>query len=161
MGAPRACLPALNKTPGGNVGQKSATMDRIGGRQDGKTLVQRIDAMTGELLRSHRERSLARHRSRDLMKDYLEVAAASPDLQGVDQYRAVLARQPGLDPSTIEKIIRGAEDSFAIWPVDRPLKFRDVVQYLIVVDCLKAHPAANGVRSRLTTIIAEEVPDEI
>jgi hypothetical protein len=117
--------------------------------------------MTGELLRSHRERSLARNRSRDLMRDYLNVAAASPGLHGVDQYRAVLARQPGLNPDAIEKVIRGAEDSFAIWPVERPLKFRDVVQYLIVVDCLKANPDTTGVRSRLTTIIAEEVPDEI
>jgi hypothetical protein len=117
--------------------------------------------VTGELLRSHRERSLARNRSRDLMRDYLNVAAASPGLHGVDQYRAVLARQPGLNPDAIEKVIRGAEDSFAIWPVERPLKFRDVVQYLIVVDCLKANPDTTGVRSRLTTIIAEEVPDEI
>jgi len=136
-------------------------MDRTGGRQDGRSLVQRIDAVTGELLRSHRERSLARTRSRDLMRDYREVAAASPGLNGVEQYRAVLARQPGLDPNAIEQVIRGAEDSFAVWPIERPLKFRDVVQYLIVVDCLKANPAANGVRSRLTTIIAEEVPDEI
>lgn len=95
------------------------------------------------------------------MRDYREVAAVSPGLHGVEQYRAVLARQPGLDPGAIEQVIRGAEDSFAIWPVERPLRFRDVVQYLIVVDCLKANPAAHGVRSRLTTIIAEEVPDEI
>jgi len=141
------------------VGQKRPTS--VGDGQRGKTLVERIDAVTGALLRSHRERSIARHKSRDLLRVYRDVQVASPELHGVEQYRAVLAQETGLEPRAVEKIIRGAEDSFASWPVERPLKFRDVVQYVVVVDCLKANPEAKGVRSRLTTIISEEIPGEI
>jgi hypothetical protein len=58
------------------------------------------------------------------------------------------------------EILNRAEDSLAIWPVWRPLKFRDVAQHIVVARCLNADASAAGLRPRLTTILAEEIPAE-
>jgi hypothetical protein len=118
-------------------------------------------AITHDVLRTWRERVQARRASRESLRLYREVAASFPELTAVSRYREVVARQTGLDDAGVRVIIAGAESSFASWPVERPLKFRDVVQYLVVHQCLKADPAALGIRSRLTTIIAEEIPNEL
>ena len=119
-----------------------------------------FDAIAPEIYRTWRERSVARQTSRALRQLYLEVESTRPELTGVTRYREVIARQTGLDDAQVRRIIARAETSFANWPVERPLKFRDVVQYLVVCQCLEADPRALGTRSRLTTIIAEEIPNE-
>lgn len=119
-----------------------------------------LDAIAPEIYRTWRERSVARQTSRASRRLYLEVESTRPELTGVTRYREVIARQTGLDDAQVRRIIARAETSFANWPVERPLKFRDVVQYLVVYQCLEADPRALGTRSRLTTIIAEEIPNE-
>jgi hypothetical protein len=51
-----------------------------------------------------------------------------------------------------------AEESFATWPVERPLNFRDIVQYMAVTDCLKTDIAVSGVRSRVVEFAVDIVP---
>jgi hypothetical protein len=120
-----------------------------------------FDGLTGGLVRTWRERSTARHVSRESLRIYREIEQATPELTGVHRYHAVIARQTGLDDSGVREILERAEGSFANWPVERPLKFRDVVQYIVATQCLNADPTAPGIRSRLTTIIAEEIPNEL
>jgi hypothetical protein len=119
-----------------------------------------LDAIAPGLYRTWRERSMARQMSRTALQVYREVEADRPEISGVSRYREVVARQTGFDEQCVRRIIAGAESSFAIWPVERPLKFRDVVQYLVVYQCLAVAPRALGTRSRLTTIIEEIIPDE-
>ncbi len=118
-----------------------------------------LDAMVPDLYRTWRERSIARQTSRTALQLYHEVEATQPEVRGVSRYREVVARHTGADEQRVRRIIAGAESSFAIWPVERPLKFRDVVQYLVVYECLEAAPRALGTRSRLTGIIEQEIPD--
>jgi hypothetical protein len=115
----------------------------------------------GDVFRAWRERALARRLSRDLLRVYRESEAAMPELTGFARYRDVAARQTGLDEIGVRTILERAESSFASWPVERPLTFRDVVQYLVVHRCLDADPAAPGVRSRLATIVADEIPPSL
>ncbi len=120
-----------------------------------------FDAFAVDMVRIWRERVTARQISRESLRIYREVEGSSPQLTGTTRYREVVARQTGLDEDGVSEILERAESSFAAWPVERPLKFRDVVQYIVVSQCLAANASALGIRSRLTTIIAEEIPSEL
>jgi hypothetical protein len=106
-----------------------------------------------------RERQIARTASVESLKIYREVAATQPDLTGLARYEEVVARLKSVDAASARRVIRSAEDSFASWPVERPLKFRDVVEYLVVSECLESIPDALGTRSKLSTIVASMIPD--
>jgi hypothetical protein len=120
-----------------------------------------LDGIAADILRTWRERVTARQISRESLRIYHEVEESSPQLIGVSRYREIVARQTGLDASGVSEILERAESSFASWPVARPLKFRDVVQYIVAIRCLNADTTALGIRSRLTTIIAEEIPGDL
>jgi hypothetical protein len=112
----------------------------------------------GDVRRAWRERVLARRTSRELLRANRESEAAKPELTGFARHRGVAARQAGRDEIGVQTILERAASSVASWPAERPPTFRDVVQYLIVHRCLDADPATPGVRSRLGTIVAEEIP---
>jgi hypothetical protein len=120
-----------------------------------------FDAVGAGIVRTWRERTTARQISRESLRIYREVEESFPELIGLRRYHEIIARQTGLDDSGVREILERAEGSFASWPVERPLKFRDVVQYIVAIQCLKADTTVLGVRSRLTTIIAEEIPGEL
>ena len=113
------------------------------------------------VLGSWRERRVARRASVESLRFYRELEAAHPGRSAASRYEAVVARRTGLDCAGVRQVLRRAEDSFASWPVERPLRLRDVVQYLVVHECLAADPSAVGTRSRLTTIIAEVIPRDL
>jgi hypothetical protein len=120
-----------------------------------------IDGLAGEMVRTWRERVTARQISREALRIYREVEESSPEMSGVTRYREIVSRQTGLDENGVSEILERAQSSFAAWPVERPLKFRDVVQYIVAHRCLNADASVRGIRSRLTTIIAEEIPGEL
>jgi hypothetical protein len=120
-----------------------------------------IDGIAVDIVRTWRERVTARQISREALRIYREVEESYPELIGVPRYREIVARQTGLDDSSVSEILERAESSFASWPVERPLKFRDVVQYIVASQCLNAEVRVLGIRSRLTTIIAEEIPGDL
>ena len=117
-----------------------------------------LGGLIGDLRRGWQERRLARRVSRASLRVYREIAATEPGLSALERYRAVVARQTALDALGVEQVLERAASSFANWPVDRPLCLRDVVQYLVVQQCLAAHPDALGVRTALAAIIAAEIP---
>jgi len=111
-----------------------------------------------QFLGAWHERRNARRSSVESLRLFRELAATQPALTGLARYEEVVARRTGLPREDARRVLRRAEDSFARWPVERPLKFRDVVQYLVVHECLNADPSVVGTRTRLTTIIAEVIP---
>jgi len=123
--------------------------------------MRRLVAFNVGILRIWRERVLARRTSRDLLRIYRELEAVQPETDAVARYRQVIARQTGLDEGGVRRMLEHAQDSFASWPVERTLTFRDVVQYLVAVVCLNADPAAPGIRARLGPIIAAEIPADL
>jgi hypothetical protein len=120
-----------------------------------------FDDLKREVFGVWRERRVARRTSVESLRLYRELESTRPDLEPVARYREFVARRTGLDEAGVREVLRQAEDSFASWPVERPLRFRDVVQYLVVHECLKADPSVVGTRTRLTTIIAELIPENL
>ena len=118
-----------------------------------------VDLVSGGALRTWRECSYAKRASRRAVQVYREVELTKPELSGLKRYKEVVSRQTGLDDTAVRRILAGAESSFAAWPVERELRFRDVVQYLVISKCLADEPNALGTRTRLTAIIESEVPE--
>jgi hypothetical protein len=118
-----------------------------------------MDLVSMGVLRTWRERTYARETSRRALQVYRQVAERQPELVGVQRYREVVARQTGLDDSGVRRVLNGAEHSFAAWPKERPLRFRDVVQYLVISKCLSEQPTEVLGRSRLTAIVEAEIPE--
>ena len=85
------------------------------------------------LLVAWRERRFAAACCRSLLGLYQRIAADHPELSGVALYLQVVAAHLGGDAAVARRVIEGAEESYAIWPVARALNFRDVVHYLAVI----------------------------
>lgn len=113
------------------------------------------------VVRSWRERSIARDISRDCLRIYRELEAYQPRVRGVARYLEVVVRQARLDPTEALDVIDGAHESFACWPVERALCLRDVVHYLAAQKCLAGRPAEQGIVTHLASIIDAEIPQGI
>ena len=120
-----------------------------------------LAAWSRGVLGGWRERRVARRTSVESLQLYRELEATEPELPAIARYEQVVARRTGLDGEGVREVLQRAEESFASWPVERPLKFRDVVQYLVVHECLNSDPSIVGTRTRLTTIIAEVIPRDL
>lgn len=119
------------------------------------------DPWARNLFGAWHERRVARRACEESLRLYRQIEQSQPELTDLGRYERLVAARAGLDAQGAREVLRRAEDSFASWPVERPLKLRDVVQYLVVQECLSADPAALGARSRLLTVVAEVIPDDL
>ena len=104
-----------------------------------------------------RERRQIRLFCDESLKLYRQVEAQMPQASQSERYARFIELRSGATPSTVLTVMRRAAESFADWPNERPLNFRDVVQYLAVTDCLKIDIAVAGVRSRIVDFVIEIV----
>jgi hypothetical protein len=81
-----------------------------------------------------------------------------PQASKLHIYAQVVQRRGECDAAGVRKMMRRASESFAQWPADRDLTFRDLVAYLAVIDCLRANPRSKGVRSEVIGVVAEAIP---
>lgn len=125
------------------------------------SLAGRVRAFARELRRASAERTLARRTSREALSADREIAAERPELTGALRYQQIIARHTGADDDGARRFVERAESEFARWPVERPVRFRDIVQYLVVQRWLAIDPQAQGFLSRLTNIVAKEIPAEL
>jgi hypothetical protein len=105
-----------------------------------------------------RERLQVRRTCVETLKLYREAEAALPGAGRRERYEWVVARRTGSNPAGVRAVLEHAEDSFAAWPIERPLTFRDVVQYLAITECLTADPTAGGVRTHVADRVAGLIP---
>ena len=112
-----------------------------------------------------RERRKIRRFCDESLKLYRQVLAQLPQASHTEQYARFIELRSGAATAAVPAVMRRAEESFADWPAERPLNFRDVVQYLAVTDCLKIDIAVEGVRSRIVDfvidIVAEVIPRDL
>lgn len=104
-----------------------------------------------------RERRQIRQFCDESLKLYRQVEAQMPQASPTERYARFIELRSGATPATVRTVMRRAEESFADWPTERPLNFRDVVQYLAVTDCLKIDIAVAGVRSRIVDFVIDIV----
>ena len=108
-----------------------------------------------------RERSQIRRICSESLEIYRCIEREMPGASNLERYARVIEERSGADPNTVQAVIRRAEESFASWPVERPLNFRDVVQYMAVTGGLKADIAVTGVRSPFVDLVFAIVTDMI
>jgi transposase-like protein len=114
------------------------------------------------LLVGWRERHHAAKTARELLKPYDKVAARHPTLKKRDLYRFVVVARAGVTLADADAILARATESFATWPVERALTFRDVVHYLAVSDYLASNvDAAAWTRESFGRVVASLVPDNL
>jgi hypothetical protein len=59
------------------------------------------------------------------------------------------------------ELVRRAEESFTDWPVERELRFRHVVHYLIFEEYMRVAKAREGTKINMGIVVARVVPEEI
>jgi hypothetical protein len=110
-------------------------------------------------LSAWRERRSASRCCRDLLQLYRVVAARHPELGGDGLYRQVVAARIGGDGGA-SAVVRRATESYATWPVERALTFRDVVHYLAVSEFMASH-SASSVYTGIRRIVDASIPPEL
>ena len=107
------------------------------------------------------ERRYAKGASQQLLELFRHEQRERPELKGRALYEAVIARRLGSNPilSAVE-IVRRAEESFAHWPTDRELKFRDVVHYHIFDEYMRQSQEV-GTRTNFGVAVAQIIPAEL
>jgi hypothetical protein len=112
-----------------------------------------------------RERRQIRRFCDDSLRLYRQVEAQMPQASQTERYARFIELSSGVTAAAVTTVMRRAEESFADWPNERPLNFRDVVQYLAVTDCLKIDIAVAGVRSRMVDsvidIVGQVIPRDL
>jgi hypothetical protein len=107
------------------------------------------------------ERRYAKHASEQLLDLYWRERRERPDLNGRALYEAVAARRLGPNPPiSAAEIVRRAAESFADWPAERAVRFRDVVQYLIFEEYMRAGTAREATKTNMGVVVAHVIPEE-
>ena len=110
---------------------------------------------------AHAERKYARQASTQLLDLYWQQRGAQPGLADRVLYEGVVAQRLGPDASRAGEIIRRAEESFTDWPVERELKFRHVVHYLIFDKYMRTGKVREGTKTNMGPVVAKIIPEEI
>ena len=103
----------------------------------------------------------ARRTSRRLLAHSRRIRGSQPDLSGRPLYEAIVAQHWRLPGDLVAQVISAAEQSCCGWPVARDLRFRDAVNYVVVVDYLRLHPTRVGMRANVRKVIAGIIPEEL
>lgn len=108
------------------------------------------------------ERRYARRASEQMLDLFQRERRERPELSGSALYEAVAARRLGDKPRiSAAEVVRRAEESFADWPAERAVRFRDVVHYLIFDEYTHAGKAREATRTNMGAVVARVIPEEL
>jgi hypothetical protein len=108
-----------------------------------------------------RDRKQIRRICKESLDLYRQIEIEMPQASNQDRYARLIEKRSGADAEAVLRIMRRAEESFATWPIERPLSLRDIVQYMVVTDGFKTDIAVDGVRSRAVDLAIDIVPEMI
>jgi hypothetical protein len=108
------------------------------------------------LLAWEQQRSVVRC-CQEMLAMHAKVGAANPGLSGQALYRLVVGARLGLSDRAADAVLLRAEQSYSIWPVERELRFRDVVHYLAVTEFTTEHGDLPWVAEYTTGIVNEVI----
>lgn len=106
------------------------------------------------------ERRYASQASRDLLEIHRIVSAGHPGIPRRELYTTIVMVRIGTGREEAEAILERAEESFATWPANRPLTFRDVVHYLAVTEYLRLKGEV-ATRTDMGQLIAERIAHDL
>ena len=118
--------------------------------------------LLGPLFVGWQEKHHAAKTSRELLKIYQAIVATRPGLKKEEVYRQVVMKRLGVTLAAADAVLDRASESFATWPLERPLTFRDVVHYLAVSEYLESKDyVAAWTREDLGRVVASLVPEDL
>ena len=117
-----------------------------------------IPGLIGMLVLPWSEQRHAARTARAVLGQFQALVARHPELAGAELYRRLVMEFVHCDEACAQAILDVAQDSYASWPVERPLKLRDVAHYLSVSGFLTAHVGAGGMRSDVRHLISDRIP---
>ena len=111
---------------------------------------------------AYAERRYAKEASEQLLELFRLEQREHPELKGRALYEAVIARRLGANPPiSAANIVRRAEESFADWPAERDVKFRDVVHYQVFDEYTRKGEVRVGARTNMGQVVARIIPAEL
>jgi hypothetical protein len=105
-----------------------------------------------------REWRFAKQATHKAMNFQRLLLAARPNLNGRDFYEVFVCEYARVESAAARTVLRRAEASFAAWPNERELAFRDVVAYLLISEYLRSHPKRSGTTAHMARVISNIVP---
>jgi hypothetical protein len=107
------------------------------------------------------ERQYAKRESRKALAMYHAVRAEHPELAGLPLYEQVVVSLTGASAEAAQALVRAAEQSFAVWPSERELTFRDVVHYLCFEGFTRSHSDRGWTRTSLRDVADSVIPKDL
>ena len=98
---------------------------------------------------------------RECLQLYRRIEREKAGSTSEERYAYVVAGRTGTDIDGVKSIMRRVEESFATWPTERPVNFRDVVQYFAITDCLRETVSESGVRAEVSSVVAKLIPADL
>jgi hypothetical protein len=120
----------------------------------GRFSLQRFSRTSLQLVAAWREVRFAKNAGRLALDLYQRLRKERPELTGRALYEAFVCERNALGKSAAQVILQRAEASFAAWPNDRDLIFRDVVQYVVISEYLVLHPKRGGTTTNMAGTIS-------
>jgi transposase-like protein len=118
--------------------------------------------LLGPLIVGWQEKQYAAKTSRELLKLYGKISSERPGITKLELYRQIVMARTGGTLAAANAVLARATESFATWPVERALTFRDVVHYLAVSDYLATNAeAADWTRENLGRVVASLIPENL
>lgn len=121
-----------------------------------------VRKLFGPLIVGWEEKRYAAKTSRELLRLYEKIATSRPGLSKHELYRQVVMARLGGTLAAADAVLARATESFATWPVERALTFRDVVHYLAVSNYLATNAeAADWTRENLGRVVSSLIPEHL
>jgi len=114
-----------------------------------------------ERMAAWRELRFAKKAARQDLARHRLLRATRPELTGRALYEAFVCQRNTVGASAAQAILQRAEASFAAWPADHDLIFRNVVQYLVISEYLVSNPTHHGTATNMARIIATVIPKDL
>jgi len=106
------------------------------------------------------ERRYARRASVKALETYHQVHARHPELSGKALYGEVIVSE-GLDADAAHALIRSAEQSFTEWPIERDLRFQDVVHYMVYEAYMREYRSRHWTLADIGQVVSSVIPPEL
>ena len=90
-----------------------------------------------------------------------EVSADHPELIGRELYRRLIIVCNKCDSTAADETLKNAEESFASWPVPRPLTLCDVVHYLTVCELVGEPEGDHRMHSNIEHLVVSCVSKKL
>ena len=94
----------------------------------------------------------------EMLRWYQRVSGAEPQLTGTTLYQEILVQRFGLDLKVARCVLQRVRRSFCEWPRRRELRFRDLVNYLVMEEYMQAHSTKIGTYTDMRRMVSRIIP---